>query len=236
MRRACGLKEQPRPQQGEGVLPAALNESSSQEVGENYVDSCLVKVAKMIFNSCLAEGKDMITIANFKYKKLPDECSHMKKDIIWEDLTKHSLCMKPCRLPNKAKDALMPVLKTKKNEDLFPTGVPTTQLSLTEVYNVTKFRLYVHGNPDRAINFQILIQYYESHIASKRILRLKCTCHVSVCLCRPDLLFRTGYPMHKTRLKPMTCLVDCIGFTDADGREAMEDIVSHKPMRLASSI
>jgi hypothetical protein len=91
MRRACGLKaEQPRPQQGEGVLPAALNESSSQEVGENYVDSCLVKVAKMILNSCLAEGKDMITIANFKYKKLPDECSHMKKDM---DLTKHSLCL-----------------------------------------------------------------------------------------------------------------------------------------------
>ncbi len=165
MRQACGLPPRNRTQDLHAVPAGMTSIGSQDEQGQRNHE--LEPVADMIMELCLSEGRDVYTLGNFSYKKLPAGTPNMEREALWNQLETDGV-MRTGAAKGRAKSGLMPVIRTKRRlADVFTTVCDEEQTTFTEVYDVHRFRQAICGNASRESNVCIIIQFLDALIARK---------------------------------------------------------------------
>jgi len=170
MRQACGLRPCNRQNDDAVDMPPALRELSSQEGKDGgAIDDGLHLVFRSAMDSCLEEGRDFSTKGVFLRRALPEGSPNISREQLWTELTNRGFMQKAGRASGKAKDCIMPVIKTKKRmEELYNLQCEDTSITYTETHNVGRLRRYLHGHPDRECNVLLLISFLDAVTNAKR--------------------------------------------------------------------
>ena len=166
MRLACGLELR---QRQDAQVSGGLDQlcGASQEAADGMKQG-LRKVADGIMDECLSKCKDGCTFGMFRYYALPAGSPNLDRETMWKQLETHKF-MVPHDIKGKAKVALMPYIATAQSfGSLCDQKGDETVASFPETYATQSLRHYLHRNPSREHNVQMLLQFFKTACVIKR--------------------------------------------------------------------
>ncbi len=165
MRLACGVPLRNRRAADEAQHDAILA-PESQEVRDAFMVG-MRSVAATIIDKCLSDSKESFTLGMFKYLTLPGDAPNLDKDRVWKNLQDYRLMVPVVIEGRKGRDAVRPVITTKHALNrVADVEIPRhALLTFPEVYDMAALSEYLNGNPNRFLNSQLLMKYYNDFIS-----------------------------------------------------------------------
>ena len=128
----------------------------------------LRKVADGIMVECLSKCKDGCTFGMFRYYALPAGSPNLDRETMWNQLETHKFMVQH-DIKGKAKVAFMPYIATAQSfGSLCDQKGDGTVASFPETYATQSLRHYLHCNPSREHNVQMLLQFFKTACVIKR--------------------------------------------------------------------